>query len=158
MKEMVANTARLVLAGILLANATAKLATVRFGASMEPLLSAPVMQELGTERTRFFREIMAVGSGLASVGELVLGVFLALGVRYRLVLRGLGVLLLVFSAFLVVMAALGVPIRGCKCFSWIDPPAYIHFLINGALLAWVYCLLRVAEGSSEQPSTQAQRP
>jgi hypothetical protein len=147
----VASTA---LAAAIVVNGTAKTATLGFGGVRHSqIFSAEVLREAGWERLRNIQQAISIGSSVAALLELVIGALILLNFWRRSALKAMGVLLILFSAFLLVMSVVGVPIKGCRCFSWFDPPPYIHFIMNGVLLLLIGALLRAEERPAGSPAT-----
>lgn len=130
------------LAAALIINATAKILTLGFGVQHVQIFSAEVLQEAGWERTRHIQQSISIGSAIAAILELLIGALIVLDLWRTRALKALGILLILFSAFLITMTVVGIPIKGCRCFSWFDPPPYVHFVINGVILSIIGVLLR----------------
>ncbi len=82
-----------------------------------------------------YRGFLQVGSRMSAGVELILGLALILGFRTRLSLFLLGATVILFSAFLVVAALMGMPVRECNCLAFVqDLPLSTHLVINGLLL------------------------
>ena len=110
-------------------NAASPLDIVRAAKSEDPLAVQ-----------RAYRDFLQFGALSAAVLETILGVLLVLGAWTVFDLVASILLFLLFTAFLIGGAALGMPVARCNCFSFIQElPLKTHLIVNGVSLV-AFCL------------------